>query len=237
MGIRLTHIGDRYIAGMVGGIQLPSADMSDSWCRFQTTSPSSSSPRGTTPPPQPTSSYTNPLRSYWFPFTILAWGLLTLGTFRVTSVTQIYIIRFFQGFFEASSFVGTHFILGSWYTESELAKRSGIFTASGLAGTMFSGFLQGEIHKSLHETRGISGWRWLFVIDFAITAPVALYGFLCFPDTPATTKAFYLSKEERELAVSRMPKRKETKLSWDIFRRVFGRWYVAPLPRVGEKWC
>lgn len=69
------------------------------------------------------------------------------------------------------------------------------------------------------------------MIDFAITAPVALYGFLCFPDTPETTKAFYLSKEERELAVRRMPKRRETKLSWDIFRRVLGRWYVAPWPR------
>lgn len=101
--------------------------------------------------------------SFWFPFTILAWGLLTLGTFKVSSVTQIYAIRFFQGTFEASSFVGTHYILGSWYTESELAKRSGIFTASGLAGTLFSGFLQSSIHENMHELQGIAGWRWLFV--------------------------------------------------------------------------
>jgi MFS family permease len=47
-------------------------------------------------------------------------------------------IRFFQGLAESSTFVGTHYILGSWYTERELGKRSGIFTASGLAGTMVS---------------------------------------------------------------------------------------------------
>lgn len=41
-----------------------------------------------------------------------------MGTYRVSAVAQIYAIRFFQGFFEASSFVGTHYILGSWYTES-----------------------------------------------------------------------------------------------------------------------
>ena len=44
-----------------------------------------------------------------------------------------------------------------------------------------------------------------FIIDGIITLPIALYGFLVFPDVPATTKAFYLSKEVRrscELALS-----------------------------------
>ena len=34
-----------------------------------------------------------------------------------------------------------------------------------------------------------------FIVDGAITLPIALYGFLIFPDVPATTKAFYLSEE------------------------------------------
>lgn len=34
-----------------------------------------------------------------------------------------------------------------------------------------------------------------FIIDGVITLPIALYGFLVFPDVPATTKAFYLSEE------------------------------------------
>jgi MFS transporter, ACS family, pantothenate transporter len=34
-----------------------------------------------------------------------------------------------------------------------------------------------------------------FIIDGIITMPIALYGFLVFPDVPATTKAFYLSEE------------------------------------------
>lgn len=36
-----------------------------------------------------------------------------------------------------------------------------------------------------------------FIIDGVITLPIALYGFLVFPDTPATTKSFYLSEEVR----------------------------------------
>lgn len=34
-----------------------------------------------------------------------------------------------------------------------------------------------------------------FIIDGVITLPIALYGFVIFPDVPATTKAFYLSEE------------------------------------------
>lgn len=34
-----------------------------------------------------------------------------------------------------------------------------------------------------------------FIIDGIITIPIALYGFLVFPDVPATTKAFYMSEE------------------------------------------
>ncbi|KAF8544823.1 major facilitator superfamily domain-containing protein [Trichophaea hybrida] len=138
-------------------------------------------------------------------------GLLTLGTYKVSTVNQIYAIRFFQGFFEASSFARVHYILGSWYTESELAKRSGIFTASGLAGTLFSGFLQSSIHKSMDGLSGISGWRWIFIIDFLITLPVAAYGFVCFLDTPVRTKAFYLTASEKRLATDRLPKKSKTR--------------------------
>jgi ACS family pantothenate transporter-like MFS transporter len=84
----------------------------------------------------------------------------------VTAAAQkpqdIMAIRFFQALFESSTFVGTHYILGSWYTEKELGKRSGIFTASGLAGTMIGGFIQTGIHSSMDGLRGMSGWRWLF---------------------------------------------------------------------------
>lgn len=77
---------------------------------------------------------------------------------------DIMAIRFFQGMAEASTFSGTHYILGSWYKASELGKRSGIFTASGLAGTMFGGFLQTAIHSGLNGRGGLAGWRWLFIV-------------------------------------------------------------------------
>ncbi|KAL4988854.1 major facilitator superfamily domain-containing protein [Aspergillus falconensis] len=162
----------------------------------------------------------------FFPAMVLCWGCLTMVTAAVHSPQSIMAIRFFLGVAEASTFSGTHFILGSWYTERELGKRSGIFTASGLAGQMFGGFIQTGIHSSLDGAAGLSGWRWLFIIDGLITLPIALYGVFLFPDTPATTRAPYLTPSERALAVSRLPVAKRAPIINRTFiKRLFTTWY------------
>ncbi|KAK1636308.1 major facilitator superfamily transporter [Colletotrichum phormii] len=162
----------------------------------------------------------------WFPLMMIIWGGLTMCTASVHSPQSIMAIRFFQGIAEASTFVGTHYILGAWYTERELGKRSGIFTASGLAGTFFGGFIQTGIHSSMNGLHGLSGWRWLFIIDGLMTVPVAIYGFVCFPDTPHTTTAFYFTEEEKALARSRVPEIQErSPLTFRFAKKVLTSWY------------
>lgn len=162
----------------------------------------------------------------WLPTTCLCWGFLTLGTGFTHHPWQIMVIRFFQGFFEASCFVGVQWILGSWYKPEEIGKRTAIFTSSGLAGTLFSGIMQGSIYTNLNGKAGLAGWRWLFVIDCFITFPIALYGFLCFPDTPTSTKAKYLTSDEKMLAVERLPEVSKQRgvLGWSLIRRVVFSW-------------
>ncbi|KAF2107544.1 pantothenate transporter-like protein [Lophiotrema nucula] len=162
----------------------------------------------------------------FFPSCMIVWAGLTMATAGAQSPGGIMAIRFFQAIFEASTFVGTHYILGSWYTERELGKRSGIFTASGLAGTMIGGFIQTGIHSSMDGLSGLAGWRWLFIIDGIITIPVAIYGYLLFPDTPRNTKAPYLSADERALAMSRVPEVSErTPISLTFLKHCFSTWY------------
>ncbi|KAI9640614.1 hypothetical protein NHQ30_010913 [Ciborinia camelliae] len=162
----------------------------------------------------------------FFPLMMVLWGCLTIITAAAQHPRDIMAIRFFQGIAESTTFVGTHYILGSWYTPRELGKRSGIFTSSGLAGTMFGGFIQTGIHSSLNGTNGMSGWRWLFIIDGLITLPIALYGFLLFPDTPTTTSAFYLTPNERDLAITRVPEVSEHRiLNLSFLKTVITSWY------------
>jgi sugar phosphate permease len=65
-----------------------------------------------------------------------------------------------------------------------------------------------------------------FIIDGIITLPVANYGYLLFPDTPRSTKAPYLSADEKALAISRVPEVSErTPISWAFLKHCFGTWY------------
>jgi ACS family pantothenate transporter-like MFS transporter len=176
---------------------------------------------------------------YWLTFCCMCWGILTLVTYKVTNWRQICAIRFFMALFESSTFSGSHLILGSWYNaedivdeatgmvkSSELTKRSAVFTASGLLGSIFSNLMQASIHKNMDGLNGIAGWRWLFIIDFIVTVPICLYGFIFFPDTPDTCKAFYFRPEEIQLAKDRVKNPEmESKFDWSVFRRVIGRWH------------
>jgi ACS family pantothenate transporter-like MFS transporter len=163
----------------------------------------------------------------FFPSMMILWGSLTMISAAAQHPQHLMAIRFFQGIAESSTFVGTHYILGSWYTSRELGKRSGIFTSSGLAGTMFGGFLQTAIHAGLDGKSNLSGWRWLFIIDGLITLPIAIYGLLLFPDTPSTTTAPYLSPSERSLAISRIPAVPERQpWSWHFLKRVLSSYHI-----------
>lgn len=100
---------------------------------------------------------------------------------------------------------GIHYLLGSWYTPQELGKRAMIFWLAGTVGNMFSGFLQAAAYKNLNGVHGLSGWRWLFLVDGIITVPLALMGFLFFPNLPqAGKKTWWTTEAEHELSINRM---------------------------------
>jgi sugar phosphate permease len=93
-------------------------------------------------------------------------------------------------------------MLSTFYTRREVAARiAGLYCAQILA-TGFSGLIAAGIFAGLDDVRGIAGWRWLFIIEGAATALVALFGFWLLPDEPLTTR--WLSPAERELAHGRM---------------------------------
>ena len=67
------------------------------------------------------------------------WAGLTMCAAATHNMSQLAVIRFFQGMIEASTYSGTQYVIGSWYKPHEIGKRIGLFAASGMAGTMFAG--------------------------------------------------------------------------------------------------
>lgn len=160
----------------------------------------------------------------WFPLMTVVWAALTMVCAACNSYSQLAAVRFLQGIAEASTYSGTQYIIGSWYKGSEAGKRIGLFQASGMVGTMFAGIMMTAIWNTMNGLGGLPGWKWVstrqitlnelrltgaglqsFIINGIITLPVAVFGFVFFPDLPETTRAFYLKPAERELALSRLP--------------------------------
>ncbi|KAB8305141.1 hypothetical protein EYC80_004435 [Monilinia laxa] len=165
--------------------------------------------------------------SYWLGLMEIGWGTFTFAQAGTHSIPQLYIFRFFVGLFESSFFPCMLFILGSWYTKTELAKRIAIFHMTAPLGTAFSGYLQAAIYRNLDGSHGLAGWRWLYIVCGIMTVPVGFATIFLLPDTPHTTRAWYLTKNDCSLAVERVEKAGKAPpvpITWAKIRRMFTRW-------------
>ncbi|ORY66564.1 major facilitator superfamily transporter [Pseudomassariella vexata] len=166
---------------------------------------------------------------FWLPFCLITWSLFVLFLYKCNTAEQFYGLRFCIGLFESAAWPGITYTLGCWYRKSELARRSALFVISGVLGQMFSGYLQAALYSGMEGKGGMSAWRWLFIFDFVISIPVAIYGVLCYPDTPHTTGAWYLNEWERNRARERIEEegRKPVgKLDLSVFKRIFTSWQI-----------
>ncbi|KAF5864876.1 hypothetical protein ETB97_006102 [Aspergillus alliaceus] len=142
--------------------------------------------------------------SIWLPTCEIIWGALNLATFSAKNAKTVYALRFFLGVFESTSWPGLASLLFNWYTPRELGTRLAIFGVSGTAGNMFLGILQAALYKNLDGAGGLHGWQWLFIVTGCITMAWGMLGLLIIPDSPSITRALWLTKSERKVAVERM---------------------------------
>ncbi len=154
------------------------------------------------------------------------WSCFTVGQCKAKNLETLCALRFFQGIFEGTIWPAVHYILGSWYTSQELSKRTSIYISSGTVGTMFASYIQTAINNTFKNKNGMSGWRWLFIIDGLLTVPVALFGFFFTPDIPCQAKPrWWLNEEEIELASKRVKSKEQiNKLDSTVFKRLFLSW-------------
>lgn len=138
----------------------------------------------------------------YLPSVMVVWGIISGATAGVKSFNQLVAVRFLLGFVEAAYFPGCLFLLSSWYTRKELGFRTAVMFSGSLLSGAFSGLISAGITHGLDGARGLRAWRWLFIIEGAITVVVALAAFWVLPNFPTTTG--WLTEKERELAVRRL---------------------------------
>lgn len=142
------------------------------------------------------------VRPSWYMGGCMAlWAIVSTLTAVAHDFKGLLLTRFFLGVTEAPFYPGALYILSLFYTRKELATRISILFTGNICGTAFAGLIAIGVFQ-MSGTAGLSGWRWLFIIQGIITFILAIVSIFILPDEPLTTR--WLSQEERELAHSRI---------------------------------
>lgn len=133
---------------------------------------------------------------------MMLWAVVSGLTAVSKNFTGLLLTRFFLGLTEAPYYPGAVYLLSIFYTRKEVATRIAILYTGNILATAFAGLIAAGIFYGLDDVSGLSGWRWLFILQGAVTFVIAIVGFFLLPDFPHDTK--WLTPEERLLATNRM---------------------------------
>ncbi|KAI0128270.1 major facilitator superfamily transporter, partial [Xylariales sp. AK1849] len=130
------------------------------------------------------------------PFFIISWSAVIIGSAFVTSYAGLIATRLLLGAFESGLFPCLTLYLSTFYKQEEQGRRiSYLFVASALSGA-FGGLLAYGL-TSIHETRGLAGWRWLFLVEGLISIVVGVMAVFLLPDNFET--AWWLREDEKAI--------------------------------------
>lgn len=142
------------------------------------------------------------VRPSWYMASCMAlWAIVSALTAVAHSFTGLLLSRFFLGITEAPFYPGALYVLSLFYTRKEIATRMSILYTGALAATAVAGLIAIGIFE-MSGLGGITGWRWLFIIQGALTFVVAVASGFILPDEPLKTK--WLSEAQRKLAHDRI---------------------------------
>lgn len=140
--------------------------------------------------------------------TLITWGLLTTLTAMVRTPLQLFGARFLLGAAEAGFFPGVIVYLSHWFIGEDRAQAGGWFMSAIPIGFMIGGPLAGNVLPV--DWFGVTGWRWLFLLEGAPAAVLGIAAFFYLPDQPA--EARWLPPHEGAWLKIRLGNERQTKL-------------------------
>ncbi|KAL5355877.1 major facilitator superfamily domain-containing protein [Aspergillus floccosus] len=132
---------------------------------------------------------------------ILGFSVSILAAGFIKNVAGLYVTRLLLGVFESGLFPCLTIVLTTFYKREEQAQRiSYLFVSAALSGG-FGGLLAFGLVR-LEGVGGLSGWRWLFIIEGLMSAVVGIATFFLLPNNYET--AYFLTEEDKGLMRLRM---------------------------------
>ncbi|MGA2117080.1 MAG: MFS transporter [Bryobacteraceae bacterium] len=143
--------------------------------------------------------------------TLLTWGLVASGTGLIHAESQFYIMRFTLGIAEAAFFPGMITYLNIWYVARDRGKAVAMFMAAIPVSQVLVAPLSAMLMKV--HWQGLSGWRWLFVLE---GLPALVCGFISwYYLTDRPRDAHWLADDERAWLVNELASEQTRKATVD----------------------
>ncbi|KAJ5711500.1 Major facilitator superfamily domain general substrate transporter [Penicillium malachiteum] len=160
--------------------------------------------------------------SRWMFVLILAWGICACSAGAAQNFSGMMCVRFAIGMAEAGFYPAVLYHMAFWYKTSEMPWRVALFYSLGQVSGALSGLLAYAI-SFMDGIGGLSGWRWLFILEglpAIVLSGVALFGL---PDYPETARM--LTDEERLFWKNRLstkaPSGEGESWNWDSIKSLF----------------
>jgi ACS family tartrate transporter-like MFS transporter len=139
--------------------------------------------------------------------TLIIWGALTTLTGFVRTPLELYGARFLLGAAEAGFFPGVIVYLSHWFIYQDRAKAVARFMSAIPIGFILGGPIAGAI-LGVHWL-GLSGWRWLFLLEGAPAILLGMATLFVLPDRP--NEARWLRADERDWLTARLEEERRAK--------------------------
>lgn len=126
---------------------------------------------------------------------LILWSVCTLGVAFVQNYAQAIVVRMLLGACEAGISPGFAYLFSTIYPQRKAGKRVMMTNLANCTSGAFGGLFAYAV-QTMGKRRGLEAWRWLFIVEFAVTMVIGGIGWFILPHSPET--AWFLNAEEKE---------------------------------------
>ncbi|CAG7976259.1 unnamed protein product [Penicillium salamii] len=140
----------------------------------------------------------------WQTRIFLSWGIVLACQAAVKNQQGLLALRFLLAILETGSYPGILTQLNSWYPSDEMDKPAAWLLGISQCSSIFGSLLCYGI-SYMDGVRGLSAWRWVFIIEGIITILFSGIIFLALPDYPKSPRSNkWLSPREQNFIEARL---------------------------------
>lgn len=158
----------------------------------------------------------------WITRIMVSWGVVVMAGSLVQETWQLYLLRVLLGLAEAGMAPAVFLFLAQWFPNGSRARALSVFYLSVPMAMALGSPITGWLLESTHDLFGLTGWRWVFLIEGAAAILVAPLVWRRLSDRPS--EARFLSEGEREWLTETLAAEQENRPAHApaSFRRALG---------------